>query len=88
MDLPAWTSRMNAACFAATLDFEDALVATIGQSLGRKRVLPDGCAFSGCVYYGKSTSIRRSLSSRLWIFLFEASIPIAGRGHRIGTADP
>jgi len=23
MDLPAWTSRMNAACFAATLDFED-----------------------------------------------------------------
>ncbi len=46
MDLPAWTSRMNAACFAATLDFEDALVATIGQSLGRKHVLsPDGCAF-------------------------------------------
>jgi hypothetical protein len=27
MSLPAWMSRMNAACFAASLDFEDSLVA-------------------------------------------------------------
>lgn len=70
---------MNAACFAATLDFEDALVATIGKSLSRNYVGPDGCAFSGCVHYGKSTSIRRSLrGSRLWIFCSKPAFRLQG----------
>ena len=54
MSLPAWMSRMNAACFAASLDFE--------ASLPALPVAPVSClvgvpqASQGCVRNGKSAS--------------------------------